>query len=195
MTVRLSIIIPTIGRPTLARTIESVLSCGFRESSDELIVVGDGVQTQARKIVESFSGRAVYLETEPDHFFGHPQRNAGTTLANGTHLLSIDDDDVYVRNALKTIREAAEEDPAKINIFKMRAQSPRLEWGMCWKTKEVKCGNVGTPMFLVPLIPGRLGRWGSQYTGDLDFISETMELYPNKQDDVIWREDVVADIY
>ncbi len=193
--VRLTIAVPTIGRPTLARTLRSIVDAGFGED-DELLVIGDGPQPEARRTVE-FYGRhlkATYLETEPTNFVGHPQRNHAMARAKGTHFMTIDDD-AYTFGALARVKETVAKNPARIHIFKMRGSAPRHSYGHCWRSKDLVVGNVGSPMICVPNVPEKLGRWASQYCGDFEFYASTIKLQDDGIASVIWVDDVIADIY
>jgi len=188
--VRITIITPTIGRPSLERTIESAMRCGFSKSSDEMIVVGDGPQPEGRRIAGLFEGHGVrYMEVGPDHCFGHPQRNAAMASALGTHLAFMDDDDEYADGALDHMREVLSQNPLKMAIFRAQVESPKR---LLWRVKSIRVGNVSTQMVAVPNIPTLLGVWERRYAGDYDFIWGTAEKLPNGAADVVWSERVVA---
>lgn len=191
--VRFSVITPTCGRPTLKRTIESMLASGF-SSEDELIVIGDGLQPEARKIADTYKEkmRITYLETEPDHCVGHPQRNVAMKLATGSHLVSIDDDDEYIEDALGTMRRVASQSYDKILIFRMNLKK-RLD--LIWKKKVVVECNVGTPLFVVPNIPSQLATWGRRYGGDYEFIRSTVDKWPGQDAAIVWDETVIVRVY
>lgn len=188
---RLSIIIPTLGRPTLRRTLQSIRpQCA---PNDEVIVVADrnGDIDSAREQTILYGPRQGALfhvcdAQESDH--GYPQRNAGMQIATGKHLVFIDDDDEYVDNGLVLMGAHAADRPV---IFKM--QDATL--GVLWKDTELRYGNVGTPMFVVPNDRERLGTWRAAQAsgerrcgGDFAFIEECVE----KMGEPIWRPEIVA---
>jgi glycosyltransferase involved in cell wall biosynthesis len=147
--VSFSIIVPTIGRPSLEGTLASIAE--QLEPGDEVIV-----------------------RCSRDGDYGNAARRSMIERAKGTHLLFIDDDDQYARGALPRIRRFAEEHPGRIGIFRMRYDNGLV----IWKAAEVRLGNVGSPMLCVPNEPGRLGRWDDEIPrhGDFAFLSETVEL-------------------
>ena len=185
LNVRFSIITPTCGRETLKRTLDSMVANGL-SAEDEVIIVGDGPQPRAFEIAQQYQGRINYryMQTEPDHCVGHPQRNLAMPYASGTHLLSIDDDDEYAKGALTLLRSVAAENPDKIIISRMVHRSE----GLIWKTQRVVENNVGTALYTVPNIKERLGQWGRRYAGDYDFIRSTVDKWPGKDSSVYWHE-------
>ncbi len=187
-----SLIIPTISRPTLARTLLSLENQEWIYG-DEILIVGDGPNPQARNFLKQFKLPFKYLETETKlGYWGHEIRNwiNEKEIAKGSYLLNLDDDDVYLPNTIKNIRRILLENPTNIpHIFKMEFQHDK---NIIWKDKELKYGNVGTPMFVVPNIKEKLGKWENYHGGDLAFIKETLAKYNNE---IIWREEVIANIW
>jgi glycosyltransferase involved in cell wall biosynthesis len=192
----LTITVPTIGRNSLKTTLESIAVGGIRPE-DEVLVIADGEFPAARRIANFYVDRFTlrYMETPPRKLWGHPQRNVGMLVANGTHLVTIDDDDVYVPGGIDLIRAGIDQNPDKILLFKMRSCTPRHPWGHAWRSKDVVCGNVGSPMIVAPNVPARLGRWGDHYAGDFDFVKSTIGKYPGGVADVVWREEFIVDVY
>lgn len=195
----LSIVIPTKGRRSLRRTLESIrpqLGAG-----DEVVIVADeaGNVARARRIHRDVSAgdpRFVYAEKpheEPGT--GDAQRNHGMQIASGTHLAFIDDDDVYTAGALAAMRAAACDRPA---IFRMEYGKGRAfskPERRLWQVPELHYGNVSTQMFLVPNEPAGLGTWeplpeswNPAWGGDFMFIRGCVE----KLGAPVWREEIVA---
>lgn len=153
----LSIIVPTRGRKTLERTLRSI--SGQLQPGDEVIVLRD--------------------ETGDS---GDSARMSGMERARGSHLAFMDDDDVYRPGALEMMRRFARDHPGRIGIFKMQHPVGTTHW----RDGEpvLRYANVSTQNFLIPNLPGRLGRWtdrpprpgGGVYDGDYAFIDRTVEL-------------------
>jgi glycosyltransferase involved in cell wall biosynthesis len=183
--ISLSVIIPTIGRDSLATLLAGLVL--QLEEQDEVIVVSDGPLVPMRRAAWPVDPRIKYVEGEKTCRWGNAQRNAGIQAAKGTHLLFLDDDDEVLPEYLKTGRSAALESPDRIILFKTRHHG-----GTIWKLPEVREANVSTQMFLIPNVPGRLGLWSDRYEGDLDFLKSTIALYPKPQDEVIWRQETLT---
>jgi hypothetical protein len=105
---------------------------------------------------------------------GDTPRNETMHRAAGSHLLFMDDDDVYVPGAFAKMRRFANENPGRIGIFRIEyTTGPKR-----WQVPELKNRNVSTQIFLVPNVPGKLGVWEHRGTvhGDYVFIEETARL-------------------
>lgn len=185
----ISFIIPTVGRPTLKRAIDSLIV--QVNDGDEIIVVGDGPQPKAKAICAEYQKHVAYFEHGPTFQFGHAQRNFGTTMAKGAYLAFLDDDDFYVPNALYIMRTEIDRFPDKILIFRCNCYGKIL-----WRSQEIKAGNVGTSMVVIPNIKERLGVWQLNPTGimkrggDSIFVKETVSKWP--EGSVVWLKDVLV---
>jgi glycosyltransferase involved in cell wall biosynthesis len=159
--VHFSVIVPTAGRRTLLGTLESIVS--QLEPGDEVIVLRDGARD-----------------------YGHSARNSAMPRAKGTHLLFQDDDDQYANGAIAEMRRFAREQPDRIGIFRMRYPDGRL----LWADPELRYKNVSTQTFLIPNVPGKLGRWENDglRDGDYVFIEKTVAL----QGDPVFCDHVVT---
>ena len=158
----LSVIVATSGRPSLAATLDSVAE--QLEPGDELLV-----------------------RCSNDDEFGHRTRQALMERARGSHLVFMDDDDQFARGALAAMRRVAQEHPGRVAIFRMRY----LDGHVIWTDPELRGRNVSTQMFLVPNLPGKLGRWENpEYLrmADWSFIEETARL----QGEPLFCEEIVA---
>lgn len=198
----ISVIVPTLGRAGLARTLRSIRE----QRPDELIVVADqtGNVQHAAETAARFDAD-VFLTCPHGHEGqGYAQRNLGIEKAAGSHLAFLDDDDTYTDGALDTMRQEACDVPV---IFRMDHHL----LGVIWTRPELRFGNVGTPMFLVPNT--RVGKWAAHSRdkwpaeiiaridsgeitpkpfvgGDYTFIRETCDL----QGEPLWNPTVVAQI-
>ena len=144
-----SVILATRGRRTLTRTLDSLI--GQLEPGDELMILCDDSDDA-----------------------GDTPRNDAMPRARGSHLLFIDDDDVYAPGAFRTMRRFADENPGRIGIFKLEYVVRTRRW----IEPVLRYKNVSTQTFLVPNAPGKLGHWAATkgVAGDFVFIRETARL-------------------
>lgn len=193
--IKISVIIPTCGRPTLYATLHSVWMNGI-QSTDEVLVIGDGLQPEGRKISELFVDRlpVKYEETSPSGCVGAEQRNHGMEIATGSHLMFMDDDDVFTNGAISKGRNAAYYNPDRPVIFRMKSLAKRHPFDTLWNGQILNHGNVSTQMFLLPNKKDLLGRWPSQAGSDYAFMRHTVDKYPNQDRDIVWVNDVISEV-
>ena len=194
-----TVILPTISRPTLAQTISSCID--QLEDGDELIVVGDGRQDEAANVVESFQPANLFYVEAHHHgsVFGNAQRTFAMQLALGrsSHLLFIDDDDVYVHGALDLVRQALEysDAPNSAHIFKaVWGVGHHAQGTVLWADREVREQNIATPMVVLPNRPYQRSWMDSNdhgrngITSDFGFLSAAI----GECDGVVFHDPVIA---
>lgn len=170
----ISFIVPTIGRLSLMQTLRSIQTL----PGDEILVAG--------KIYPTGDTRPRLFPCQNGNDWGCKERTLAIAHAQGQYLAFIDDDDCYVPGARLMMEEAIREAPARPILFRMRYPSGLV----LWQDQAVRCGNVGTPMILIPNMPTKLGTWSTRYEQDFHFL-ETMKW---KADDIVWRPEVIAHI-
>lgn len=181
----LTVIVPTVGRASLARTLQSVASQAGE--NDEILVVAARTadrQKVLHAIPKSAATWRLLTCREPLSNHGDIERNLAIPHANGTHLCFLDDDDIYLPGALAAMRDRATDVPV---IFRMSHWLIRP----LWNEPTLRFGNVSTQMFLVPNTPGKLGRWAPHVNTegtDFTFITETCEL----QGAPLWDKRLIA---
>jgi glycosyltransferase involved in cell wall biosynthesis len=184
---RLSIIVPTLGRPTLQRTLESIAPQVI--DGDEVIVVSDGPIPGVQESVTSMGACFRYLEGPLTRQWGHEQRNAGMRSASGDYLAFIDDDDWYVKGALSVIRETIGLEREKLFLFRIEYIGRRI-----WSTCEVVAENICTTITIVPNRPDlprwRVGTFNGGRGGDFVFCREVLEIIPSNRP--VWVDRFIA---
>lgn len=93
-----STIIPTIGRPTVSRAVQSVLNQAFDEADFEVIVVNDSGRPLPEEEWQK-SSRVRLIHTNRHN--RSVARNAGAAIAKGRYLHFLDDDDWMLPGAFK----------------------------------------------------------------------------------------------
>lgn len=177
---KLTILIPTVGRDTLARTLASIRP-QLREE-DEIILVSDGV-----KGVNAAGVTLVELDKNYNDW-GHTPRNLILPTITSGYVVHFDDDDTMGRDALKHVRQAIARHNGDLFLLQMR----REDGTIIPVGHELRRGNVGTPMFVHPAGID-LGKFSAGvYSGDFDFISQTVELNPQRE--LRWIDQVICNI-
>jgi glycosyltransferase involved in cell wall biosynthesis len=167
-----SFIVPTIGRPSLVKTLRSIETY----PGDEILVVGDRYRVK--------DPRVTYVDCEPFGDWGHGERNLATPYAKGDYVAHIDDDDIYAPGTRALMEDAMTKTPGRPVIWRMRYPCGVV----LWQTPEIKCGNIGTPCFLMANQPEMFGTWGSFVGGDCAFLESSKW----KTEDYVWRPEIIA---
>lgn len=93
-----SIIIPTIGRPSLSKSVDSALKQHFPNEAYEIIVVNDsGKPLPAASWQETNRVQIIHTQKRERCF----ARNVGAAVAKGTYFCFLDDDDWLLPDALQ----------------------------------------------------------------------------------------------
>jgi len=169
----ISFIVPTIGRPSLQATLDSIELW----PGDEILLVSERLDLQPSKPV-----RHIYCPA--GHDWGHTERNVASPMAQGQYLAHIDDDDTYAPDARALMEEVMCTTPHRPILFRMRYPNGVT----LWREPALTFGNVGTAMMLIPNEPAKFGTWGSYDGGDFGFL-ETMHW---RRDDIVWRPEVTV---
>lgn len=169
---KVSYIVPTVGRPSLYATLRSI-ECW---PGDEILLVGAGYRVK--------DPRVRYVDCPPGKDWGHTERNFATPYAHGDYIAHIDDDDTYAPGSRTLMEDAMLENIGQPILFRMRYPNGIT----LWQEPVIRCGNVGTPMFLIPNRPAMLGTWESFVGGDCRFL-ETSKWAP---EEYIWRKEIIA---
>lgn len=164
--VTFSIIIPSIGRQTLIKTLESLRVQLY--PSDQVIVVFDGwPDVFLLKDVKRYRPTLAINPNGPSEDYGASARTLGQSMATKDVLLWMDDDDWYEPNALDAIRSHYAKSNG-IAVFGMSGVDATC----------VEPGKISTQMVAIPR-NATLGTWGKHYEGDYQFISQTVALNPD----------------
>lgn len=177
----------TVSRPALAPALRALRAANLHPG-DEVLLVGDGPQPAAEAFFRQLSlpGRYHEFPGGPHGWWGHDARNGTMHLARAEYLAPCDDDDEYAPGAIDVIRRALKENPGRPHLFRMSGV-PGI--GTVWKDREIRPGNVGTPMLILPTAGQRWAKYTHSRIGDHDFIRDTLALWP--PDALVWREEII----
>lgn len=106
-----STIIATIGRPTLARAVESVLSQEIDSGDFEVIVVNDSGRPFPVEQWQESEKVTILATQKRERCFA---RNAGAAIARGRYLHFLDDDDYMLPGAFKALWTVARDSSAGV---------------------------------------------------------------------------------
>jgi hypothetical protein len=187
---RLSVVIPTTGRPSLGLLLNTIPD----DHDIEVLLVGDTHGDDFSEVIHlarvNCGSRWGIRWIEHDgglHAWGHPQRNRGIEEAQGEYIVFSQDDNVFSPDAFDAIRGAISDQPYERPLL---FQVMTWQAGIVWKHRGLlKLGEIDADCIVVPNHPQRLGRWTSIYNGDWDFIKQT---YDKWEGDVAWRDDLIA---
>lgn len=167
----ITFVVPSLGRPGLRQTLDSIETW----PGDEILVVGS--------MGDVVDDRVRFLPLAPQGDWGHSERNYAQPYATGRYLANLDDDDVFAPGHRAVMAEAMTTN--RPVIFRMQYPNEMTLWH---RPYLLISGNVGTPMMFFPNDPEKLGRWGSEYTGDFAFLSSCRWT----PDAFIWRPEIIA---
>lgn len=199
MAPKLSLIIPTIGRMSLVRTLDSLLKQPNVTDGDEIILVADGCCVNKLKAMTplALAPQTKFLTVgnkDSGHHMdgGAKARSLGQRRASGDWLIYCDDDDAMVPvSAFDIVRRAVENAPMVPHVFKM----VNVHSGQVYPTfpGEVSPGNFGTPCLCVPNIKGSVPDWPAGPPADWHFMQELLKIYP--EEEWIFRPEVTSLIW
>jgi glycosyltransferase involved in cell wall biosynthesis len=177
-----SVLVATLGRPTLERTLASITSQFL--PGDQVIVIGATPDIEARAALAG----CTFVQAQPGRNWGGHERAVGIQHATGDYVCFLDDDDVYVPGARVAMEQAMTSHPGQPTIFKMH-----IAWtgGALWTEPVLRMGNLGTPMLFLPNdARAKRGTWDMKYGNDFRFI-EACHYAP---DTIHWDPTVIANI-
>jgi len=182
-----TIITPTIGRDSLKVMLNGLLP--QLNQGDEVLIIGDGPQPNAKKIVDELASPFItYWESPLIRNYGNPQRNEAISRSKGDYLMFVDDDDTVESNAIDVVKHSAKLYPGVPLMFKMLHDGYRI----LWDTPQVAYGHVSGQMFVTPNVKGKVGAWSGKYGADFDFMMSTLALYPEGTAIVKFLEDIIT---
>lgn len=179
----LSMIVPTLGRPTLTRTIHQAIDA--MGPNDELIIVSDGPSVAAREQVAKIDDpRIRYMETIPTRKWGCHQYDIGSMFALSNFLMFSTDDDIIPSTAFEDVRKGVDGKPWP-HVFSLH----HLPIGRVLRNSIAQC-EVGAQQIVVPNIPSKLAKWSDNVsdTNDHAYLMATLAIWkrlPEFHDEII----------
>jgi hypothetical protein len=178
MTPTFTVLIGSIGRPSLRRSLESIRQQA-RVDGDQVIVAFDAFEQSAAAIderlalVRSFGpGFDACAYDSGYHWLGVEQINHAlrTIPIIGSHVFTIGDDDIFIDGAYQTIRDICAADPLRPVLYRFVAPNRAVLWDMPRLRSCLISGCcIAAPRPFVPLMHTRL-----ETTHDYDWMVEIL---------------------
>jgi hypothetical protein len=194
---KLTVLIPTQGRPSLRDALRSVREQATAKDA-EIIVCADThgpLFTDVAALAAEHD--AFYLEHDAGHHgYGHPQLATAYRRATGAYVAVLGDDDEFYAGGPQTIisvtRALTEPQPVLFRITMEPSATRHMPAPFTiWREQSIYCGNVSGQSIVLPNDPSKLAEYPPHSTGDYEFIRDTVENYGGA-DRVVWRTEVIA---
>lgn len=202
-----TILVGTIGRPSIANLIHSFISQD-RVRDDQLIITMDALDmdqgTNDRMegmIGEGYrDGVSLYQHKAEYHHLGVPQinwawRNAPIT---GTHILTLGDDDVLIPGAMAKLRKKCAANPGRPILYQFLA--PWRE--ILWDRPELIIGRISGCCLAAPIefnISHPTSLTYQEPTHDYEWICGVVRMASKAGREAVWWDEVIVvarpDIY
>jgi glycosyltransferase involved in cell wall biosynthesis len=150
----LTIVVPTIGRPTLAMTLDSIARQALMPG-DRVIVALDTFQEPPRPDVAALVASYGFELLPVDggvHFMGNPQLNAAIADCTTDYFCALGDDDIYVDGAIARLRAKCRDGRAVLFQFLappyLVAGDPRRF--VLWADRQLRVANISGCCVAVP---------------------------------------------
>lgn len=186
-----TVVIPTIGRPSLTQTLDSI------RPGVEVIVVADTFEmgkhdVNAIRLTVADWGAEFFTLDAGRHDTGSPQLALGYREATGQWILNCGDDDVFEPRAFDTIDCAIGEVDQDIPLFFRTVLHPAPHRGnelpiVLWHKPEIVRGLITGQCFVTPNVPEKLGEW----VDDVTFMQQTVDKFGG----CAWRTEVISQCY
>jgi len=190
----LSVVIPTIGRPSLTRTLDS-LDAQPESDGLEVLIVGDTYSGESAELREARE----HIRDDRDedryhwighnggiHCFGQPQRTAGAREASAPWVWFSQDDNIGAQGGLAAIKLAiAEQEQPRPLFFRWRAPWRQI----IWSVPTLAHGNIDADCLVFPRDIAHQVVWGLSYEGDFEAATQAFNLVGGN---VGWIDELVS---
>jgi hypothetical protein len=175
------IFIPSIGRPTLKKLLDSLKP--QLQQQDAVTIVFDGPEAAKKGFTQDWLNGFICktnVITHPVNInkwsHGIANEYLGKLTPETTFLMNADDDDFYTPNAFSILRQKCTK-PQCLYIARMNLMSnpskvyPDDTW-------EIRFENIGTPNGIIPFKEASKVKWGLRFGGDFDYYQALSKVVP-----------------
>jgi len=161
MSITINVLIATIGKPILQRMINSLAD--QLTENDYLTIVFDGHKSIPKFDLSKIKAKVIqYFEPIALGYWGHGIRNKYAELLETTDfVMHADDDNIYLANAFKFIRENCT-NKELLHVCRTRFNISDITP----KDKNIGYGNIDTSCGIIPYELNKKGTWAYVYGGD-----------------------------
>lgn len=190
----LSVVIPTIGRPSLTLTLDSLDAQAEAELVEVLVVadVHGGLTPaleQARDhVLEERDGeRYRWLQYDGGmHCVGQPQRMIGGRTAMAPWVWYSQDDNIAAAGAVSAILRAAAQQTTTVPMFGRWLSAWRE---VIWREEKLTLGNIDADCLVLPHWVAQRVEWGLRYEGDFDAAQHAARLVNGQ---IAWLDAILS---
>lgn len=140
-TLKLSLICPTIGRPSLRELLIAVSP--MLNTVNELIVVGDGPQDGVKELCAQFPAVRYHEVSSRAGDYGCTPCDEGIKIARGDYVFFTGDDDMPVENVFDILRKVLTHAPRVPHVFAMMHTGRKL-------SRSLECSHVSGQQIVIP---------------------------------------------
>jgi glycosyltransferase involved in cell wall biosynthesis len=195
-----TVVVPTQGRKTLVRCLESMLPQHHDSVRPEIIIVHDTYEVildyysteDIRDLCARYGAKYLSYNAHTSNW-GYPQLNVGYLAASGDYILNIGDDDIYEKGAFALIQQIlSSAEYVHPHMFQaILHPSPHrgnLSPVVLWEKPELIRSRVTGQNFACPNRLGRVGFWWDDFCQ----MEATINLWHGE---VTWVNKIIAQCY
>jgi hypothetical protein len=166
------ILIATVGKPCLLNILNSLKEELTENDAITIVFDGEGCLKQSTLSDSCLIGhksKINIIEQSPNlGYWGHGIRNKyqGILEPRTTFILNADDDDVYIKDSFKKLRELCS-NPDTLYIAKFLVKSKNLI--VPSQTLKITQDDIGTPCGIIPYNLASKSSWEHRYGGDFNY--------------------------
>lgn len=195
-----SVVLPTIGRPGLEATLNSLVASGFT-AGDQLVLLPDGddqrgVTRRALRCLRQEEWADVLVAIScmegSGGDYGQPGRNRGMAAASGDFVVFTQDDQVFLSGALQRLRTelAAPDATRQVHFVQV---VPTVGYVVPRAPALLGVGQIDADCLVLPTARRDLwAHWGVGYNGDHTMIAKTYNNFRGRGGGAQWHMFLVS---
>jgi hypothetical protein len=184
----ITVVVPTIGRPTLAAAIISVL---YQLSPlDEILIIGDGHQPLGALFCQQLNlirpvGIIRYIDgpvSPPTWPGGSIQKEFGISQATADYTMILNDDDRIPAGTISRVKRTAARHPQQVLAGELLCLRDGF---IVQKCTEIREGYISDVQLIVPNDSTKRGKYLRDDIRDIHYVTSVLAHYA---DEIIWLD-------